>query len=201
MAKLFSGWSPLWLHHKILKRDPGLILIRVFSSRILWCSQSGNDSENNLPKFGHILDMKVGKNKIKIFLYSWLPTGTYHKNLAIWNFFSSKSGEFRSFFPWKIFCIGQNHIFQVKIWRKFVSKRNNDPNICFGTLTSIAALQNWKQKTGTQQWFISTKFVTFWLPWFFCVLSITHLFQHTTPTKEPFQNILNTFHSYMHFKN
>jgi hypothetical protein len=29
----------------------------------------------------YILDMKVGKNKI--ILYSWLPIGTYHKNLAI----------------------------------------------------------------------------------------------------------------------
>ncbi len=30
---------------------------------------------------GYMLDMKV--RKIKIILYSWLPTGTFHKNLAI----------------------------------------------------------------------------------------------------------------------
>ncbi len=54
----------------------------------MWCSQTGNDSENNFAKFGYILDMKVGKKRI--FLYSWLPAGTYHKNLAIWNFFFFK---------------------------------------------------------------------------------------------------------------
>jgi hypothetical protein len=33
--------------------------------RILCCSQSGNHPENNLAKFGYILDMKVGKQKRK----------------------------------------------------------------------------------------------------------------------------------------
>jgi hypothetical protein len=161
--------------------------------RILWCSQSGSDSKNNLAKFGHILDMKVGKNKIKIFLYSWLPTGTYHKNLAIWNFFSSKSGEFRSFFPWKIFCIGQNHIFQVEIWWKFVSKRNNDPNICFGTLTSMAALQNWKQKTGTQQWFISQNLWIFDRLDFFVFCPSHICFNIQRPQKNLFKTYLTLF--------
>ncbi len=54
-----------------------------FLLRILCCNQSGDHPQNNLAKFGYILDMKVGENKIKIFLYSWLPTRTYHKNLAI----------------------------------------------------------------------------------------------------------------------
>jgi hypothetical protein len=38
-----------------------------------------------LDKFGYILDMKVRGvgGKKRILLYSWLPTGTYHKNLAI----------------------------------------------------------------------------------------------------------------------
>jgi hypothetical protein len=50
----------------------------------LCCRQIVNCPENNLAKFGYTLDMKVGgKKKIKkILLYSWLPTGTYHKNLA-----------------------------------------------------------------------------------------------------------------------
>jgi len=30
--------------------------------------------------------------------------------------FISKCGESGPFFSWKILCIGQNHIFQVKIW-------------------------------------------------------------------------------------
>jgi hypothetical protein len=34
-----------------------------------------------------MLDMKVEKKTISL-LYSWLPTGTYHKKLAIWYFFS-----------------------------------------------------------------------------------------------------------------
>jgi hypothetical protein len=59
----------------------------------LWCSQSGDHPENNLGKFRYILDMDVGK-KNRIPPYSWLYTGTYHKNLAIWNFFFLKSGEF-----------------------------------------------------------------------------------------------------------
>jgi hypothetical protein len=39
--------------------------------------------ENNLAtlsNFGYILDMKVEKSRI--LLDSWLPAGTYHKNLA-----------------------------------------------------------------------------------------------------------------------
>jgi hypothetical protein len=35
-----------------------------------------------LAKFGYKLDMKV-KYYISIFLYYWLPIGTYDKNLAI----------------------------------------------------------------------------------------------------------------------
>jgi len=81
-----------------------------FLSRILWCSQSNDiDLKNNLAKFGYILIRK--KKKKKIFLYSWLPTGTYHKILAVWNLFLKKSGECGSFFPWKILCVGRNHIF------------------------------------------------------------------------------------------
>jgi hypothetical protein len=34
-------------------------------------------------------------------------------------YFSSKSGEFGPFFPWKILCIGRNNVFQVEIWRNF----------------------------------------------------------------------------------
>ncbi len=43
--------------------------------------------------------MKVKKNRI--LLYSWLPTVSYHMTLAMWNFFSWKSGEYGAFFPMK----------------------------------------------------------------------------------------------------
>jgi hypothetical protein len=66
-------WNAMLIHSS----HPG------FHLRILWCSQSGNRSQNNLAKFGYTLDMEVGRKK-KILLYSWLSTGTYHKNLAIW---------------------------------------------------------------------------------------------------------------------
>ncbi len=34
-----------------------------FLLRILWCIQNGDHPENNLAKFGYILDMKVGKKQ------------------------------------------------------------------------------------------------------------------------------------------
>lgn len=42
----------------------------------------GDHWKNNLRKFGYILDMNVIFIK-KMFLYSLLPSVTYHKNLAI----------------------------------------------------------------------------------------------------------------------
>jgi hypothetical protein len=65
------------------------------------CSQSGNHQANNLAKFGYILKQN------RILLCFWLLTGTYHQNLADFELFSLKSGEFESFFPHeKILCIG-----------------------------------------------------------------------------------------------
>jgi len=34
-----------------------------------------------------------------------------------------KSGKFGPVFEWKILCIGQNHIFQVKIWQNFAQRK------------------------------------------------------------------------------
>ncbi len=65
-------WNAMLIHSS----HPG------FHLRILLCSQSGERSQNNLAKFGYTLDMEVGGKKI--LLFSWLSTGTYHKNLAIW---------------------------------------------------------------------------------------------------------------------
>jgi hypothetical protein len=40
-----------------------LQLAPAFLLRIFLCSQSGNHSENNLAKFGYVLDMEVEKKK------------------------------------------------------------------------------------------------------------------------------------------
>jgi hypothetical protein len=58
-------------------------------------------NKNNLAKFGYILDMKVGGLKKKppnpsMFLATYLEH--ILKNLAIWIYFSLKSGEFGSIF-------------------------------------------------------------------------------------------------------
>jgi hypothetical protein len=99
----------------------------------LWCSQSGNHPKNNLAKFG--LPTRYESRK-EMEPYP----GTYHKNLAIRKKIfkkSSKSGKFESFLPWKIlWYISWNHIFQVKIWRKFASKRNTEWSMGFNTRTT-----------------------------------------------------------------
>ncbi len=50
-----------------------------------------------------------------------IPSGICHKNLAIWIFVSLKSGELGPMFPQKVLCIGQNHIFQLEIWRNLLT--------------------------------------------------------------------------------
>ncbi len=74
-------------------------LVPGFVFRIFWCSESGNHPGNNFAIFGYIIDMKVEKNRI--LLYSCVPTVSYDKTLAMWNFFSWKSGEYGPFFPMK----------------------------------------------------------------------------------------------------
>ncbi len=76
-----------------------------------------------------IQHMKEEKNFL---VYFWLPIGTYHKNLEIWNLFL-KSSKFGSLFLWFFFCIGQNH---VKILQNFSSKRN-----AYGSLYKHLALK------------------------------------------------------------
>jgi hypothetical protein len=41
---------------------------------MLSCSQSGDHPENNLAKFGYMLDMKVEKKKNRFYVVLWLPT-------------------------------------------------------------------------------------------------------------------------------
>jgi hypothetical protein len=44
------------------------------------CGQSGHHPENNLAKFGYILDMKNRKRTESFYILGYLaPTGIYHK--------------------------------------------------------------------------------------------------------------------------
>ncbi len=43
--------------------------------------------------------------------------------MLIWKSSFSKTDGFGPIFPWKILCIGWNHIFQVEIWRNFARKK------------------------------------------------------------------------------
>jgi hypothetical protein len=72
--------------------------------------------------------MKVWQ-KTESFEILGLLTGSYHINLAIWNFFSSKSGEYGPFFSWKILCTGRNHISQVEIWQNFAKKKKRRQSV------------------------------------------------------------------------
>jgi hypothetical protein len=90
-----------------------------FFFSILWCSSSGllyiiwcrqiwlQTRYESRPKKG-------------ILLYSWLPTGTYHKNLVIWkNNNNLKSTEFEPFFHGKSFVYVEIIFFRSKfgeIW-------------------------------------------------------------------------------------
>jgi hypothetical protein len=92
-----------------------------FLLRILWQSQSGNHSQNNLAKFGYILDMKVEKKPESFYVF-WLPTGTYHKNLAI-----RKIKIFKIWRIWVIFSMKTplcrlKSFFQSEIWQKLLGK-------------------------------------------------------------------------------
>jgi hypothetical protein len=50
----------------------------------LACSQIDDHPENNLAKFGYMLDMKVEKKeKNRFYDVLWLPTRSYHKILMI----------------------------------------------------------------------------------------------------------------------
>jgi hypothetical protein len=65
--------------------------------------------------------MEGGKKKL-IYIFGYLLKII----IKFWRLveFFSKSGEIGRIFSWKILPIIRNHIFQVRIWRKFASKRN-----------------------------------------------------------------------------
>jgi len=62
------------------------IILGIFFPPIFWYSWSDDNPRNDFARLGYMLDMKVG-GKTRFLVYSWLPTGTYHQNLAIWIFF------------------------------------------------------------------------------------------------------------------
>jgi hypothetical protein len=61
--------------------------------RILWCSQSGNNPENNLLKFGYILHMEVEKKKNPFHILGY-------PSIKIWRFeiVFFKNWQFCTFF-------------------------------------------------------------------------------------------------------
>jgi len=81
----------------------------------------------NLARFGYRIDMKVEKNRI--LLYSWLPpTGTYHKNLVMWNlnfFFFQNLENLSHFFHGKSFVLVEIIIFKIEIWRDITKKEKH----------------------------------------------------------------------------
>ncbi len=90
-------------HWGKVENQPNLVATNFraeFLLRILWCSQSGDNPENILAKFGYILDIKVEK-KTRILWYSWLLLELMIKIWQIQSFISSKSGKFGSFFSMK----------------------------------------------------------------------------------------------------
>ncbi len=96
-----AGLASWWCKQRMGLEALGFLL------RILWCIQSGYHPENNLAKFGYILDMKLGerkkerkKNRI-LLKNSWLSSAIIIKNMGIRNLFFSKYIEFGLFFPWK----------------------------------------------------------------------------------------------------
>jgi hypothetical protein len=100
--KAFSPYMGLQLEH-IFKHnfltifDIISILCLGFFWTILWSSQSGHHSQNNLAKFGYILDMKVGKTRESFYILGFLLQLT-HKSLAIWKKIPAKSCKFEAFF-------------------------------------------------------------------------------------------------------
>jgi hypothetical protein len=80
---------------------PNFLMLLKWWSSIRWFSQ---------------ICLNTRYENTAILLYSWLPTETYHKNLAIWSFFFFEIWQIWAlFFPWKILWRGRNQNFQVEI--------------------------------------------------------------------------------------
>ncbi len=148
---------PIWLVN--------ILNLFLLEARILWCSQSDNRSENDLAKFGYILNTKANYFFLKtesFYILGYL-LGLIKKKSDNLKKHSSKSGKFGSFFlKWKILCIGhQNHIFQVEIWWGFANKRN----IAWGEVIVLKWVK--KEDLCKNHWLLDTHFhilqyIQFW---------------------------------------
>jgi hypothetical protein len=54
--------------------------------KILWCSQSGDLPENNLAKFGYVIDMKFGRGKKKKTEFFYVLGYLLELIIKIWRF-------------------------------------------------------------------------------------------------------------------
>jgi hypothetical protein len=89
-----------------------------------------------------MLDMKV-ELKIRILVYSWLPTGTYHKSLTIWIFFLQNLANSGQFFHEKSFVQLEIIFFRLN-WAKFRPKKNTESSI--NIFSQIWQYSNYKSK-------------------------------------------------------
>jgi hypothetical protein len=92
--KKLTSSSALPHMKSLLHWAPYLLYPKQGFLRILWCTQSGNNPENNLVKFGYILHMEV-EEKVKI-LFIFLVTLV--SKSGDFNCFPSKIGKFGLFF-------------------------------------------------------------------------------------------------------
>jgi hypothetical protein len=81
-------------------RDDQHLFYNFFSGTFLWAK--------NYPNW--YINLCLAKDQGFFFPILWCSS----------TFFSQVFGPF---FPWKILCIGWNHIFQVEIWRNFAPKK------------------------------------------------------------------------------
>jgi len=66
--------------------------------------------------------MVVEKNQnCSIFLVTYWNLAQNSGNLEIYFF---EIWQIWAIFPWRILCIGQNHIFQVEIWQNFKKRKH-----------------------------------------------------------------------------
>jgi len=93
----------------------------VFFLAILWYSQSGDDPQEDLVKFGYKLNMKASFIKKKTILCFWLPTRTMYRNLENSLRFWSDYGYWKT---QKAHDISTFKIFNIAFWLYIASRKN-----------------------------------------------------------------------------
>ncbi len=108
--------------------------------RILWHTQSGHHSQNNLAKFGYILDNKSRKKRESFYILGSLVEFN-HTNWKIKKKPFQNLANLCQFFPSEILCIGWNHFFkETRLFRLSSLFINQDP--C--PSSSMFLLASWK---------------------------------------------------------